>query len=106
MITTQFQGSITHGIGQFAGLFACFMWSADLSPKSQTGRNSWRAIVRVTVNRPHKQVVSHSGFHGQHHALDWDLATRGAVKYAPQGQIVGSVLELMLGPRSHEQDVA
>jgi hypothetical protein len=29
-----------------------------------------------------------------------------AVKYAPQGQIVGSVLELMLDPRSHEQDVA
>jgi hypothetical protein len=28
------------------------------------------------------------------------------VKYAPQGQIVGSVLKLMLGPRGHEQDVA
>jgi hypothetical protein len=53
----------------------------------------------------HFQVVSHFGFLGQHHALYWDLATMGAVKYAPQGQIVGSVLELMLGPRSHEQDV-
>jgi hypothetical protein len=29
-----------------------------------------------------------------------------SVKYAPQGQIVGSVLKLMLGPRGHEQDVA
>ena len=29
-----------------------------------------------------------------------------SVKYAPQGQIVGSVLKLMLGPRRHEQDVA
>ena len=51
-------------------------------------------------------VVSYFGFLGQHHALYRDLATMGAVKYAPQGQIVGSVLELMLGPRSHEQDVA
>jgi hypothetical protein len=51
-------------------------------------------------------VVSHFGFLGQHHASYWDLATMGAVKYAPQGQIVISVLELMLGPRSHEQDVA
>jgi hypothetical protein len=51
-------------------------------------------------------AVSHFGFLGQHHALYWDLATMGAVKYAPQGQIVGSVFELMLGPRSHEQDVA
>ncbi len=51
-------------------------------------------------------VASHCGFLGPHHALYWDLATRGAVKYAPQGQIVGSVLELMLGPRSHEQNVA
>ena len=54
----------------------------------------------------HLQLVSHFGFLGQHHALYWDLATMGAVKYAPQGQIVSSVLELMLGPRSHEQDVA
>jgi len=54
----------------------------------------------------HLQVVSHFGFLGQHHALYWDLAAMGAVKYAPQGQIVSSVLELMLGPRSHEQDVA
>jgi hypothetical protein len=51
-------------------------------------------------------VVSHFGFLGQHHALYWNLATIGAVKYAPQGQIAGSVLELMLGPRSHEQEVA
>jgi hypothetical protein len=29
-----------------------------------------------------------------------------AVKYTPQGQIVGSVLELMLDPCSHEQEVA
>jgi hypothetical protein len=29
-----------------------------------------------------------------------------SVEYAPQGQIVGSVLNLMLGPRSHEEDVA
>ena len=51
-------------------------------------------------------VVSHFGSFGQHHALYWDLATMGAVKYAPQCQIAGSVLELMLDPRSHEQDVA
>jgi hypothetical protein len=51
-------------------------------------------------------VVSHFGSLGQHYALYWDLATRGTVKYAPQGQIVASVLELMLGRRSHEQDVA
>jgi hypothetical protein len=54
----------------------------------------------------HLLVVSHFGFLGQHHALYWNLATMGAVKYAPQGQFVSSVLELMLGPRSHEQDVA
>jgi len=54
----------------------------------------------------HLQVVSHFGFLGQHHALYWDLATMRTVKYAPQGQIVSSVLELMLSPRSHEQDVA
>jgi hypothetical protein len=48
----------------------------------------------------------HFGFLGQHHALCWDFATMGAVKYAPQGQIVGCVLELMLGPRGHEQEVA
>ena len=52
------------------------------------------------------RTVSHFGFLGQHHALYWDLAAMGAIKYAPQGQIVGSVLELMLGPRSHEQEVA
>jgi len=28
------------------------------------------------------------------------------IKYAPQGQAVGSVLKLMLSPRGHKQDVA
>jgi hypothetical protein len=28
-----------------------------------------------------------------------------AVKYTPQGEVLGSVLELMLGPRSYEQKV-
>jgi len=40
------------------------------------------------------------------HALCWDLATMRAVKYTPQGEVLGNVLELMLGPRSHEQEVA
>jgi hypothetical protein len=29
-----------------------------------------------------------------------------AVKYTPQGEVLGNVLELMLGPRGHEQEVA
>ena len=57
-------------------------------------------------NCPQKEVVSQFDFLGQRHALCWDLATMRAVKYTPQGQIVGSVLELMLGPRSHEQDIS
>ncbi len=43
---------------------------------------------------------------GQRHASCWDLTTMGAVKYTPQGEILGNVLELMLGPRGHEQEVA
>jgi len=39
-------------------------------------------------------------------ALCWDLATMRAVKYTPQSEVLGNVLELMLGPRSHEQEVA
>jgi hypothetical protein len=42
----------------------------------------------------------------QRRALCWGLATMTAVKYTPQGEVLGSVLELMLGPRSHEQEVA
>jgi hypothetical protein len=30
----------------------------------------------------------------------------GTVKYTPQGEILGNVLELMLGTRGHEQEVA
>jgi hypothetical protein len=47
-----------------------------------------------------------SQFEDQRRALCWDLATMRAVKYTPQGEALGSVLELMLGPRSHEQEVA
>jgi hypothetical protein len=36
----------------------------------------------------------------------WDPATMRAVKYTPQGEVLGNVLELMLAPRSHEQEVA
>ena len=39
----------------------------------------------------------------QRHALCWDLATMRAVKYTPQGEVLGNVLELMLGPRCHER---
>src|ERR1700745_4024919 len=42
----------------------------------------------------------------QRHPLCWHLATMRAVKYTPQGEVLGNVLELMLGPRSHEQEVA
>jgi hypothetical protein len=42
----------------------------------------------------------------QRHALCWDFATMRAVKYTPQGEVLGNVLKLMLGPRSHEQEVA
>jgi hypothetical protein len=42
----------------------------------------------------------------QRHALCWDLATMRAVKYTPQGDVLGNVLELMLDPRSDEQEVA
>jgi hypothetical protein len=34
------------------------------------------------------------------------LLIPSAVKYTPQGEVLGNVLELMLGPRSHEQEVA
>ena len=36
----------------------------------------------------------------------WDLAALGTVKYTPYRKILGSVLELMLDPGSHEQKVA
>ena len=36
----------------------------------------------------------------------WDLAALGTVKYTPYRKILGSVLELMLDPRSHELKVA
>jgi hypothetical protein len=42
----------------------------------------------------------------QRHALCGDLATITAVEYTPQREVLGNVLELMLGPRSHEQQVA
>jgi hypothetical protein len=51
-------------------------------------------------------VVLQVDFLSQRHALCWDLATMGAVEYAPQGEILGNVLELMLGPRGHEQEIA
>lgn len=38
--------------------------------------------------------------------LCWNLAAIGSIKYAPEDQIAGNVLELMLDPRGHEQDVA
>jgi hypothetical protein len=41
-----------------------------------------------------------------HHTLCWDLATRGAVEDKPHGEVLGKVLETMLGSRSHEQKVA
>jgi hypothetical protein len=42
----------------------------------------------------------------ERHVLCWDLAIMRSVKYTPQGEVLGNVLELMLGPRSHEQEVA
>jgi hypothetical protein len=45
-------------------------------------------------------------FLGLRHALCWHLATSGAVKYTPQGETLGNVLELMLSPGGHEQEVA
>jgi hypothetical protein len=50
--------------------------------------------------------MSHFGFLGQRTDLCRDFAAMRPVKYPPQGQIVGSVLKLMLGARGHEQDVA
>ena len=40
------------------------------------------------------------------HYLCWDLATTGAVEDNPHGEVLGKVLETMLGPRGHEQQVA
>jgi hypothetical protein len=39
-------------------------------------------------------------------ALYWDLTATGAVEYNPHGEVLGKVLETMLGSRSHEQKVA
>jgi hypothetical protein len=50
--------------------------------------------------------VPHFDILDQRQALYWDLATMRAVKYTPQRKVLGNVLELMLGPRSHEQKVA
>jgi hypothetical protein len=41
-----------------------------------------------------------------HLALCWDLATTGAIEDNPHGEVLGKVLETMLGSRSHEQKVA
>jgi hypothetical protein len=38
-------------------------------------------------------------------ALCWDLATRRPVKYAPKGEILRDVFELMLDTRRHKQEV-
>jgi hypothetical protein len=35
-----------------------------------------------------------------------DLTALGTVKHTPYGEILGSVLELMLDPRSHKQQIA
>jgi hypothetical protein len=53
-----------------------------------------------------RPVVSHFRFLGQHTALRREFAAMRSVKDAPQGQVVGSVFKLMLGPRGHDQDVA
>jgi len=45
------------------------------------------------------QVVSQFD---QRNALCWDLATMSAIEYAPQGEVLGNVLKLMLNPRSYE----
>src|SRR5262249_29799317 len=41
-----------------------------------------------------------------HHALRRNLATTGAVEDDPHGEVLGKVLEAMLGSRSHEQEIA
>jgi hypothetical protein len=36
----------------------------------------------------------------------WDLAAFGTIKHPPYRGVLGNILELMLGSRSHEQEIA
>jgi|HubBroStandDraft_2_1064218.scaffolds.fasta_scaffold18025_4 hypothetical protein len=100
--------SVTWVLGQKCPL-TCSRSAKILRPAARSGLQS-------SVSRPDPvdlvglfskhQSYRNNSVPNQRHALCWGLATMRAVKYTPQGEVLGSVLELMLGPRSHEQEVA